>query len=77
MQEQPAPDDESEGVGDTKLRGPADATTEAFGSGEAADNIAVRSLPDTEMEGGSDPLPVACRSRKASDYEGAGQAYPS
>ncbi len=59
FQEQPAPTDESEAVGDTKLRGPADATTEAFDSGEAADNLPFVSLPDTEMEGGSDPLAVA------------------
>ena len=42
-----------------KLRGPADATTEAFDSGEAADNLPFVSLPDTEMEGGSVPLAVA------------------
>ena len=44
---------------DTKLRGPADATTEAFDNGEAAGNLPLVSLPDTEMEGGSDPLAVA------------------
>ena len=46
-------------MGDTKLRGPADATTEAFDNGEAAGNLPLVSLPDTEMEGGSDPLAVA------------------
>ena len=59
FQEQPAPDDDEENVGDTKLRGPADATTEAIDAGEAADNLPFISLPDTEMEGGSDPLAVA------------------
>ena len=39
FREQPASDDESEPVGDSKLRRPADATTEAFDSGEAADDL--------------------------------------
>ena len=48
-----------EGTGDMKLRGLADATSGAFDSGEAADNLPFVSLPDTEMEGGDDPLALA------------------
>ena len=53
------PDDEDEGIGDTKYRGPADATTGAFESGEAVENLPFVSLPDTVMEGGSDPVALA------------------
>ena len=59
FQEQQAHDEEEEGIGDTKLRGPADATSGAFDSGEAADNLPFVSLPDTEMEGGDDPQSLA------------------
>ena len=59
FQEQQAHDEGEESIGDTKLRGPADATSGAFDSGEAADNLPFVSLPDTEMEGGDDPLALA------------------
>ena len=59
FQEQEAHDEGEESIGDTKLRGPADATSGAFDSGEAADNLPFVSLPDTEMEGGDDPLALA------------------
>ena len=59
FQEQEAHDEGEELIGDTKLRGPADATSDAFDSGEAADNLPFVSLPDTEMEGGDDPLALA------------------
>ena len=59
FQEQEAHDEEDEIIGDTKLRGPTDATSGAFDSGEAADNLPFVSLPDTEMEGGDDPLALA------------------
>ena len=59
FQQPPTNDEEEEGIGDTKLRGPADATSAAFDSGEAADNLPFVSLPDTEMEGGDDPLALA------------------
>ena len=37
----------------------ADATSGAFDSGEVADKLPFVSLPDTEMDGGDDPLALA------------------
>ena len=59
FQTQPEPGDRGELVGVSKVRGIADATTEAFDNGEAAVNLPFVSFPDTEMQGFSGPSAVA------------------
>ena len=55
-----ATDVEAEGgIGETKYRGPADATSGAQDSGEASENLPFVSLPDTDLEAGSDPHALA------------------
>ena len=51
--------DAAGGIGETKYRGPADATSGAQESGEAAENVPYVSLPDTDIEASSDPHALA------------------
>ncbi len=59
FQEQPADGDADMDLGDTKYRGPADATSDALETGEAKENLPYVSLPDTEMEGCGDKMALA------------------